>query len=294
MAMRVFVRVIESGSFTRAAETLDLPKASVSQYVARLEAHLGVRLLQRTTRRLSATVDGSAYYERARDLLADLAELESGVSNAGLSPRGRLRVDVPAAYGRHVLVPALPDFFARYPDIVLEVGSSDRPVDLLQEGVDCVIRGGEVHDEALIGRRLTTYEVLTCATPSYLARRGTPEHPDELRQHDLIGYFSAKTGRIYALDFERGDQRIDIDGPWRVALNDADSFLAAGIAGLGVLQVVRSAWIERHIESGALTPILRDWRCEPLAQHILYPSRRHLSSRVRVFVDWVVERLGDH
>lgn len=291
-AMQVFVRVVDAGSFTRAAQQLDLPKASVSQHVAQLEAHLRARLLQRTTRRLSLTADGRAYYERARALLDDVAELEAGIASAHGAPRGRLRVDVPAAYGRHALVPALPDFFARYPDITLELGSSDRPVDLLREGVDCVIRGGDVHDESLVGRRLDTFAVATCAAPAYLRRHGVPKHPTELRRHQLVGYFSAKTGRVFAMDFARGRARVEIDGPFRLALNDADSHLAAGLAGLGVLQVVRSRWVDEQLRARALKPILADWTPEPLVQHVLYPSRRHLSARVRVFVDWVVERLG--
>lgn len=292
LSMQVFARVVESGSFTRAAGLLDLPKASVSQHLARLEAHLGVRLLHRTTRRLRLTEDGAAYYERARHLLDDLDELESGLGKAHRAPRGRLRIDAPASFCRHVLVPALPDFFARYPDILLEVGSSDRPVDLLQEGVDCVIRGGEVHDDSLIGRRLNHFEVITCAAPDYLARFGQPRHPEELRQHALVGFFSAKTGRTFPYDFERDGQRIEIDGPWRLTLNDADSFVAAGLAGLGVMQAVRSQLLDKFLAAGRLQRLLADWQVEPLEQHILYPSRRHLSARVRVFVDWAVARLG--
>lgn len=290
--MQVFVRVAESGSFTRTAEAMDLPKASVSQYVARLEAHLGVRLLHRTTRRLRLTDDGAAYCERARLLLDDLADLESGLARAHRAPRGRLRIDVPAAFGRHVLVPALPDFQARYPELSLDIGSSDRPVDLLQDGVDCVIRGGSLHDDSLIGRRLRRYPVVTCAAPAYLCQHGLPKHPQELGRHALLGFFSAKTGQTFPYDFSQDGERIEVAGPWRHSFNDADSFLAAGLAGLGILQCVRSEWVERQLQTGALLPLLEDWAVEPLDLHILYPSRRHLSARLRVFVDWVVERLA--
>jgi LysR family transcriptional regulator for bpeEF and oprC len=291
-SMQIYARVVESGSFTRAADALDLPKASVSEHVARLEGHLGVRLLQRTTRRVRLTQDGAAYYARVRHWLDELADLESSLSSAGRAPRGRLRVDVPAAYGRHVLVPALPDFFRRYPELSLELGSSDRPVDLLQEGVDCVVRGGELHDDSLIGRKLGRYQVLTCATPAYLRRHGTPKHPDELRGHALIGYFSAKTGRSYPMDFTREGRRIEIDGPYRIALNDADSYLAAALAGLGVVQIVASARVRASFRSGALKQVLADWTADPLEQYVLWPGRRHLSARVRVFVDWLVEHVG--
>lgn len=288
-----FVRVVEAGSFTRAAERLDLPKASVSQHVARLEQHLGVRLLQRSTRRLHLTPDGSACYERARALLDDLADLESGLRAEGRAPRGKLRVDVPAAFGRHALVPALPEFFARHPEIRLEVGSSDRPVDLLQEGVDCVIRGGELHDESLVGRRLRTLAVVTAAAPRYLRGRRRPRHPHALGEHDLVGYFSAKTGRSYAFDFERDGERIEIDGPYRLAVNDADSYLAAALAGLGIVQLVVSDEVARQLAERRLVRLLPDWTPEPLEQHVLYPSRRHLAPRLRAFVDWVVERFGE-
>jgi LysR family transcriptional regulator for bpeEF and oprC len=288
-----FVRVVDSGSFTRAAGLLDLPKASVSQHVARLEQHLGVRLLQRSTRRLHLTPDGSACYERARALLDDLADLESGLRAEGRAPRGRLRVDVPAAFGRHALVPALPAFFARHPEIRLELGSSDRPVDLLQEGVDCVIRGGDVHDDSLVGRRLRTLAVATAAAPTYLRGRRRPRHPRDLAEHALIGYFSAKTGRTYAFDFERDGERIEVDGPFRLAVNDADSYLEATLAGLGVAQIVVSAEVARQFDARRLVRLLPEWTAEPLEQHILYPSRRHLAPRLRAFVDWVVERFGE-
>lgn len=291
-AMQIFVRVADTGSFTRAAEALQLPKASVSQHVAALEAHLGVRLLHRTTRQVRLTDDGRAYYERIQKVLGDVGELESGLATAGRSPSGRLRIDVPAAFGVHTLVPALPEFCARYPGIQLEIGSSDRPVDLLGEGVDCVIRGGNVHDDSLVGRPLQTLPVATLASPDYLRRRGTPKHPDDLRSHALIGYFSSRTGRTFAYDFSRDGERIEIDGPFHVAFNDANTFLAAGVAGLGVLQAVLGNHTDAFIKNGQLECVLTNWTADPLVHTILYPSRRHLSERVRVFIDWAVERLA--
>lgn len=291
-AMQIFVRVADTGSFTRAAEALQLPKASVSQHVAGLEAHLGVRLLHRTTRQVRLTDHGRAYYERILKLLGDVGELESGLAAAGRSPSGRLRIDVPAAFGVHMLVPALPDFRARYPDIQLEIGSSDRPVDLLGEGVDCVIRGGEVHDDSLIGRSLGTLRTATFASPEYLRRHGTPKHPHDLRAHALIGYFSTRTSRMFPFDFTRKGERIEIDGPFPVAFNDANTYLAAGAAGLGVLQSPLGAPTATFIANGQLKRVLTGWTAEPLAHTILYPSRRHVPERVRVFVDWALERLG--
>lgn len=290
-ALRVFARVVETGSFRRAAEALRLPKTSVSEHVARLEKHLGVRLLERTTRRLRLTDDGAAVYERALKLLQDMEEIESNAGAGGV-PKGRLRIDVPAAFGVHVLVPALAEFRGLYPQIQIEVGSSDRPVDLLREGVDCVIRGGEVHDESLIGRLLERLDVVTLASPGYLRRRGTPQHPDDLRSHALIGYFSSKTGRPFPYDFSRDDERIEIDGPFHVCFNDTNTFVAAGLAGLGIFQSPLGVYVSSLLAEKKLKRVLPSWSVDPLSHTILYPSRRHQSARVRVFIEWALERLG--
>ena len=291
-AMQIFVRVADTGSFTRAAEGLQLTKATVSQHVAGLEAHLGVRLLHRTTRQVRLTDDGRIYYERIQQVLGDVGELESGLASTSRRPAGRLRIDVPAAFGAHTLVPALPTFRARYPDIQLEIGSSDRPVDLLGEGVDCVIRGGEVHDESLVGRRLHALPTLTLASPDYLRRHGTPQHPDDLRSHALVGYFSSRTGRTFPYQFWRDGEHIEIDGPFPVAFNDTNTFVAACVAGLGVGQVSLGPHTQVFLNRGQLRRVLTDWTAEPLVHTILYPSRRHLSERVRIFVDWAVEHLS--
>ncbi len=195
-AMQVFVQVVDTGSFTRAAEVLRLPKASVTTLVQGLEAHLRVKLLNRTTRRVSVTADGAAYYERCVRILAEVEETESALSRTRTAPHGRLRVDVPSSFGRRLLVPSLPEFFERYPEIRLEVGCTDRPVDLLEEGVDCVVRGGEQADSSLVARRVATYPFVTCATPAYLAQFGVPSHPRDLERHRCIRYFMPKTGRI--------------------------------------------------------------------------------------------------
>jgi LysR family transcriptional regulator, regulator for bpeEF and oprC len=291
-AMQIFVKVADTGSFTAAAAALDLPKGSVSQQVSRLEAHLGVRLLQRSTRRVRLTDDGAAYYARVRALLDDLGELEGGLVDAGRRPRGRLRIDVPAAFAVLWLVPALPDFHARYPDIRIEVGSSDRPVDLIAEGVDCVIRGGDVYDESLVGRPLDRLELFTLASVDYLRARGTPTHPAELREHALVGYFSTVDGGLSSYRFERGDERVALDGPFAASFNDANAYLAAGKAGLGVFQVPAGPWIHDLLATGHVERILADWSAGWLVHTVLYPSRRQLPARVQVFVDWAIERFG--
>lgn len=293
VAMQTFVRVAELGSFTKAAEGLKLPNATVSMRVAQLEEHLQVKLLSRTTRRVSLTDDGAAYLERVQRLLNELAEIESHLAGARHSPRGRLRVDVPAATGRHVLAPALPAFFARYPQVVLEIGSSDRPVDLLAEGVDCVIRGGLTHDDSLVARPLGAFEVVTCAAPSYLAQRGEPATPQELYAHACVNFFSAKTGRVFPFEFERDGEMLEITGPHRVAANDADTYLEAGLAGLGIMQAPRTRQLQELLDDGRLVAVLTDWSAGQLPLVVMYPRNRHLSARVRVFVDWVVDLYAD-
>jgi LysR family transcriptional regulator for bpeEF and oprC len=287
-AMEVFTRVVEIGGFTKAAEALRLPKATVTTLVQGLEAHLGVKLLNRTTRRVTVTPDGAAYYERCVRILAEVAETESALSRTRSAVRGRLRVDVPATFGRRVLVPALPAFFERYPELELEVGCADRPVDLIGEGVDCVVRGGEQADSSLVARRIATLDLITCATPGYLERQGVPRHPDDLARHRCIRYFSAKTGKMYKWVYRRAGERIelDVDGP--LALNDSEAYLEAGLAGLGVMKATRFA-VNEWLTRGRLVRVLEDWTSDPLPVYVMYPQNRHLSAKVRVFADWVAE-----
>ncbi len=287
-AMEVFTRVVEVGGFTKAAEALRMPKATVTTLIQGLEAHLGVKLLNRTTRRVTVTPDGAAYYERCVRILAEVAETESTLSRTRSAVSGRLRVDVPATFGRRVLVPALPAFFARHPELELEVGCSDRPVDLIGEGVDCVVRGGEQADSSLVARRIATLDLITCATPAYLERHGVPRHPHDLLRHRCIRYFSAKTGKVYKWVFQRAAERIELDIGGPVALNDSEAYMEAGLAGLGVMKATSFAaneWLRR----GRLTRVLEDWASDPLPVYVMYPQNRHLSAKVRAFADWVAE-----
>jgi len=287
-AMQVFVSVVDSGGFTRTAEVLRMPKATVTTLVQGLEAHLGVKLLNRTTRRVNVTADGAAYYERCVRILAEVEETESALSRTRTAPRGRLRVDVPSSIGRRVLVPALAEFFDRHPEIRLELGCSDRPVDLIEEGVDCVVRGGDPADSSLVARRVAMHPFVTCATPAYLERCGVPLHPRDLERHRCIRYFSAKTGRLFEWDFARDGERISLPVDGFVAANDGDAYAAAGLAGLGVMQVPRFM-VEEALTQGQLTVILEDWGTAPLPLYVMYPQNRHLSAKVRAFVDWVAE-----
>jgi LysR family transcriptional regulator for bpeEF and oprC len=287
-AMEVFVHVVDAGGFTRAAEQLQLPKATVSTLITSLEASLATKLLNRTTRQINVTADGAAYYERCLRILSEVREAEESLSRTRLSPSGRLRVDVGTYMAREILIPALPDFFTRYPDITLDLGSSDRPVDLIEEGVDCAIRGGNLGDSSLIARRVAILQFVTCASPGYLARYGKPRHPNELTRHLCVNYFSSKTGKIYDWDFTRDGERIEMPMPGKIAVNDANAYIAAGIAGLGILQVTRYS-LEPYLADGRLELILEDWQTDPLPVHVVYPQNRHLSAKVRVFVEWVAE-----
>ena len=290
--MEVFARVVELGGFTKAADSLRLPKAIVTTLVQALEAHLQVRLLNRTTRHVSVTPDGAAYYQRAIRILEELREVESSVTNATAAPRGRLRIDVLAAVGRLVIAPALPHFFQKYPHIALEMGCTDRPVDLLEEGVDCVIRGGELFDDTLVARRIGEMKFVTCAAPDYLAKNGTPTTPTELAHHLFVNYFSSRNGKVFDFDFTNDGEKRAVAGRHLVAVNDADAATAAGLAGLGVLQVP-TFMVQHHLSSGRLRVILGEWLAEGLPLYVMYPQNRHLTAKVRVFVDWVTELFAE-
>lgn len=292
-AMEVFVQVVDAGGFTRAADNMKLPKATVSTLVRDLEASLSVKLLNRTTRQISMTADGAAYYERCLRILADVRDAEDSLSSTHASPSGRLRVDVPTGLGRHLILPALPQFFERYPGIELEVGCSDRPVDLIEEGVDCAVRGGALADSTLIARRIGEMHFVTCAAPSYIALHGRPVHPADLSQHRCVNYFSAKTGKVFEWDFARDGERIQMRVPGTIAVNDSDAYMAASLAGMGIAQMAAFA-ICPYLRSGQLELLLEDWRIDPIPLHVVYPQNRHLSAKVRVFVEWIAELLADH
>ncbi|WP_454917953.1 LysR family transcriptional regulator [Xanthobacter sediminis] len=288
-AMRAFVRVVEAGTFTRAADLLDMPKPTVTKLIQQLEAHLRARLLHRTTRRVTVTLDGAAYYERAQRLLSELDEMDAGMMLAQARPSGRLRVDCSSALATSVIIPALPEFYARYPDIQLDLGLNDRPADLLAENLDCAVRAGEIQDQSLIARRIGDMQVITCAAPHYLARAGTPLHPRDLEQgHEIVAYRPALGGRVLPLRYQNRAETIEIIGRHAVALNDGMGYLAAGLAGLGIVQLP-TFMAREAIADGRLVPLLLDWCTGPKPLHIVYPPNRHLSNKVRVFVDWLAE-----
>ena len=288
VAMRLFTRIVDLGSFSRAAEQLNLNRAAATQSIKQLEARLGVRLLARTTRQVTPTVDGAAYYERCVAILADLEDAEAQFTQAARAPQGRVRLDLSAGMCRNVLLPALPEFIARYPEIRLEISVSDRPIDLLREGVDCVLRAGELRDVPLVARRLAELPQVTCASAGYVARYGRPANLDEIASHRAVDYFSAASGKAIPLEFVVDGQLVTRSLPANVALNSGDSYVAACATGFGLIQVPY-AFVADGLADGSFYEILPQHRPPVLPLSVLYPPNRQLSARVRVFIDWLIE-----
>ncbi|MGF0237744.1 LysR substrate-binding domain-containing protein [Rhodococcus sp. IEGM1300] len=294
-AMQAFARVVEAGSFTKAAETLHMSKTSVTQLVQQLEARLRVKLLNRTTRKVNVTADGAVFYERVVRLLADMDDAETSLSSAATLPRGRLRVDVPSPLASMILVPALPAFHARYPDIQIDMGVSDRIVDMIGENVDCVVRGGEISDQSLMARRIGDLQLGVYAAPGYLERLGTPTHPRELEDSDqrIVGFLWARTGKALPYAMHRDGESVNIKGRYVLAVDDGNAYLAAGLAGLGVLWMP-DYMAKAHVARGELVRLFEDWQFEPMPIFVAFPPNRHISIKLRVFIDWVAELMAQH
>src|SRR6185437_5901780 len=257
-AMTLFVRVVETGGITRAAESLGIPNATATTLIQKLEASLGVKLLNRTTRRVNVTPDGAAYYDRAAAILAEVREVEEGLSQHSSSPRGRVRVDVPTLIARAVIVPALPDFFAQYPDIELALACNERHFDLVAEGIDCALWIGEIGDESLVARRVGFLYFATCAAPAYIGKHGVPAHPRDLAQHRCINHFSPRAGGTVEWVFSKGNERVQAVFPGHLAQEDENSYVTAAEAGLGIAQMPAFV-VKEAMERGALDLVLGDW-----------------------------------
>jgi len=294
-AMQAFARVVETGSFTKAAETLHMSKTSVTQLVQQLEARLRVRLLNRTTRKVNVTADGAAYYERVLRVLADVDDAETSLSSASASPRGRLRVDVPSPLARMILVPALPAFHARYPEIQLDMGVSDRMVDVIGDNVDCVVRGGELTDQSLVARKVADLQLGVYAAPAYLKLAGTPVHPQELEDshHRIVGFLWARTGKAFPYAMHCKGESVKVQGRYVFAVDDGNAYLAAGVAGLGVLWLP-DYMAKSHVASGELVPLFKDWRLDPMPLYVAFPPNRHVSAKLRVFIEWIAGLMAQH
>lgn len=285
--MQAFIRVVESGTFTKAAQMLGFPKTAVSRLIATLEAELGTKLLNRTTRKVSMTADGAAYYERALQLMSDLAELEGSMSHAKHSPRGRLRVDLPVPLGLSVILPALPSFVEQYPDIEFDFGLSDRPVDLIAENVDCVVRAGEIFDQSLVARQIGAVRQILCATPAYWNRHGRPSHPSDLEHgHIVIRTIASRTNRPFPIVMTRNGERVELQNRRGLTANDIMACLTMGLAGLGVVHALTFS-ATAYLRSGMLEAALTDWVSDPVPVFVAYQPNRHLSAKVRAFIDWL-------
>jgi DNA-binding transcriptional LysR family regulator len=287
--MRVFTRVVERRSFTLTAQDLGLPRSTVTDAIKQLEARLGVRLLQRTTRHVSPTLDGEAYYRRCISLMADLDDAESAF--AGAKPKGLLRVDVQGTLARHFIVPNLPAFFAEYPEIEVSMSEGERWIDLIREGVDCVLRFGNLPDSDLVARRVVTLERLTCAAPDYLERFGTPVNLESLEGHRMIGLRSLSTGSVRPLEFVVAGTTRNLTLPSPMSVTGTESYLATARLGLGLVQIPRFHG-EDDLQRGTLVPVLTDCPPPSVPVSLLYPRNRQLSARVRVFLDWAAREFA--
>jgi len=293
-AIQIYLRVAELASFTEAADSLGLAKANVSSAVQQLEAMLGTRLLHRTTRRVQMTHDGQAFYERSKDLLADFDELKTLFNNHQNQLRGRLRVDMPTAMARGLVIPALPEFLREHPHLEIELSSTDRRVDVVREGFDCVVRVGTLHDSSLVARSIGEYQLINCVSPSYVETYGTPQSLEDLANHKLVHYVSVLGGKSHGFEYldklTSAVKYIEMDGA--LIVNNADAYLSACLAGLGIIQIPENGATARpYIDNGHLIEILPEYRSAPMPVSLLYANRRHLPKRVQAFMSWMIEIL---
>ncbi|CAH1042105.1 LysR family transcriptional regulator [Halomonas sp. TD01] len=285
--LHVFIRVVDCMSFTRAAESLSIPRSTVSTAVKNLESKLGTRLINRTTRALDITEEGQLLYKQALLLLEDYERLTGAFPAEAGRPSGKLRINVPGRLGRRVLVPALPDFLDRYPDIDIQMGVTDRAVDLVGEGVDCVIRVGELADSNLIARPLGSLPLCNCASPAYLARFGMPKTIADLSAHRIVAFVSSISGSVESWEYQQGGQVESVLLPARVTVNTAEALIAGALAGLGLIQVPHYD-VRHHLDAGSLVNVLPMTVPEPMPISLLYPHREHMTRRLEAFIDWVV------
>lgn len=288
-AMTTFAKVVETGSFTRAADVLALPKARVSQRVSDLERHLGVRLLNRTTRSLNLTEDGQAYFAKCQVILQEIDELEGALKGGSVEPRGKLRIEALVSVARWVIAPSLHEFQARYPNISVRLGGSDRISHLLDNGIDCAIRGGHLEDSSQIARHVCDVHLGLYAAPAYLEAAGAVTHPQELSVHRRISWFTGQRNP-FIWSLQSASDAFELPAEEGLLFDDPDVALASCMAGSGICPGAPFA-VESWVRAGALVPVLPHWRFKARPIHIIYPSNRHLSARVRCFVDWSLEMM---
>ncbi|RCI80058.1 LysR family transcriptional regulator [Brucella anthropi] len=290
---RIFSRVVECASFTRAADTLGIPRSSVSAAVQDLEGRVGARLLHRTTRKVSPTQDGIAFYERCLRVIADVEDTENLFRQTAAQPSGKLRIDVPGRIGRLIIAPAMPEFFDRYPGIDIDLGVTDRAVNLVEDSIDCVLRVGPLSDSGLIARPIGKLPLINVASPAYLMRHGTPQTPDDLGDHWAVNYASPSSSRVEDWEWIEDGKLRTMPLRGRVTVNSAEAYIACCLAGLGLIQIPAYD-VKRHLEAGELIEVMPGQRAEAMPMTLLYPHRQHLSRRLQVFADWLEALLKRH
>jgi len=289
---RIFSRVVECASFTRAADTLGVPRSSVSAAVQELEGRVGARLLHRTTRKVSPTQDGAAFYERCQRVIADVEDTENLFRQTAAQPSGRLRIDVPGRIGRLIIAPALPEFLDRYPQIDIDLGVTDRAVNLVEDSIDCVLRVGPLNDSGLIARPIGKLLLINVASPAYLTRHGTPSSPEDLGDHWAVNYASPTSGRVEDWEWLEQAKLHSVPLRGRVTVNSAEAYIACCLAGLGMIQIPAYD-VKQHLAAGELVEVMPGHRAELMPMTLLYPHRQHLSRRLQVFTDWLETLLKD-
>lgn len=284
-ALQLFVRIVEQGSFTNGARMVDIPRATATYAIKELEARLGTRLLERTTRHVRPTLDGQAFYERCVRILGEVDDAEASFSHQSNNPRGVLRLDLHGTHAARIVLPRIDEFRARYPGIELVVSSGDRLVDLVREGVDCVIRGGRPRDSSLIARPLAVVPQVICASPAYLERFGMPSTPDDLAAHEAVGFFSPTSESSYPIELRIKRKIVEFKLRRWISVSDAENHVVCALRGAGLIQLPRFH-VEEALADGRLVEVLRKWDSPGLPINILYPQHRQLAPRVRAFVDW--------
>ncbi|ERH63298.1 transcriptional regulator [Pantoea dispersa EGD-AAK13] len=287
-AMQIFIRVAEAGSFVRAAETLSLPPSTVTSSIKGLEKYLQVRLFNRTTRRVNLTAEGLQYLAQCREILSLIEHTESSLTDSSKRPQGRLRVDMPGGIAHFIVMSNLKDFYRRYPDIYLMIGVSDRQIDLVQEGVDCVIRTGELLNSTLVARPLGRFRWVTCASPKYLSEYGIPQSPEDLSRHRAVHYFSDQSRRNGELRFVQNSEPLSVAVSGQGAVNETGLYIKMCLEGFGLAQLAGNI-VSEHLQKGTLVEVLTDWQPPSVPVSLLYPHQRFLSPAVRAFADWIEE-----
>lgn len=287
-AIKIFTRVAETNSFSKTADVMNMPRGTVSRTIQSLEEQLGVRLFSRSTRQVSLTEAGKIYYERCVKVLADLSEVEAVLTNIRTLPNGTVRVDTSGTIAKVLIVPSLDEFFEKYPGIDVRVGLADRNIDLIQEGVDCVLRMGTLEESSLVARRIGNAKLVTCASPAYLEKYGEPKSLTDLNEHHAVNYVSARSGKLLPFEFDQEGKSVKVLLKSKFAVNEGTAYLDAGLRGFGIIQPSRYM-VTEHLKRGVLREILPDFRCPPIPLSLVYPHRSHISSATRAFTDWITD-----